>query len=89
VGSRLCRGARSGAALLLQRLENCDTGSHSHCLCEVSESGFGGPVVTMLTSGTQDRGFEPVGYLGRISPQHAFLRRGSKAVCPMSHICDM
>jgi hypothetical protein len=23
------------------------------------------------------------------NPQHAFLRKGSKAVCPMSHICGM
>ena len=27
---------------------------------------------------------EAVGYLGRKNPQHAFLRRGSKAVGPMS-----
>jgi hypothetical protein len=46
-------------------------------------SGFGGLVVSMLASGTQDRGF------GRKNPQHAFLRKGSKAVCPMSQICDM
>ena len=26
---------------------------------------------------------EPVGFLGRKNPQHAFLRRGSKAVSPM------
>jgi len=25
-----------------------------------------------------------VGFLGRKNPQHAFLRRGNKAVCPMS-----
>jgi hypothetical protein len=41
-------------------------------------SGFGGLVVSMLASGTQVRGF------GRKNPQHAFLRRGSKAVGPMS-----
>jgi hypothetical protein len=29
------------------------------------------------------------GYFGRKIPQHAFLRRGSKAVCPMSQICGM
>jgi len=39
-----------------------------------SNGGFGGLVVSALASGTQD---------------HAFLRRGSKAVCPMSHICGM
>jgi hypothetical protein len=27
---------------------------------------------------------EAVGFFGRRNPQHAFLRRGSKAVCPMS-----
>jgi len=30
---------------------------------------------------------EAVGFLGRINPQHAFLRRGSKAVGPMSYVC--
>jgi hypothetical protein len=42
-------------------------------------------VVSMLTSGTQDRGFAP----GRSrrnfrakNPQHAFLRKGSKAFAP-------
>jgi hypothetical protein len=52
-------------------------------------SGTGGLVVNMLASGTQDRGFEPVGFFGPKNPQHAFLRRGSKAVCPMSQICGM
>jgi hypothetical protein len=32
---------------------------------------------------------EAVGFFGRKHPQHAFLRRGSKAVCPMSQICGM
>jgi hypothetical protein len=32
---------------------------------------------------------EAVGFFGRKNPQHAFLPRGSKAVCLMSHICDM
>jgi hypothetical protein len=32
---------------------------------------------------------EAVGFLGRKNPQHAFLRKGSKAVCPMSQICGM
>jgi hypothetical protein len=32
---------------------------------------------------------EAVGFFGRKSPQHAFLRKGSKAVCPMSQICGM
>jgi hypothetical protein len=32
---------------------------------------------------------EAVGFFGQKNPQHAFLRRGSKAVCPMSQICGM
>jgi hypothetical protein len=32
---------------------------------------------------------EAVGFFGRESPQHAFLRRGSKAVSPMSQLCGM
>jgi hypothetical protein len=43
----------------------------------------------LLTSGTQNRWFAP-GRSRRIFrakiPQHAFLRRGIKAVCPMSHV---
>jgi hypothetical protein len=54
---------------------------------------FGGLVVSMLASGTQDRGFNPAEairiFFGRKDPQHAFLRKGSKAVCPMSQICGM
>ena len=32
---------------------------------------------------------EAVGFLGRKNPQNVFLRRGSKAVGPMSQICGM
>jgi hypothetical protein len=46
-------------------------------------SSFVGLVVSMLASSTQVRGF-----FGRKNPQHAFLRRGSNAVCPMSQICS-
>jgi hypothetical protein len=50
-------------------------------------SGFRGLLVSMLASGTQVRGFKP-GWSRRIcrakKSQHAFLQRGSKAVCPMS-----
>jgi hypothetical protein len=56
-------------------------------------SGFGDLVVSVLTSGTQDRGLKP-GRSRRIfqakkNPQHAFLRRGNEAVCPMLQICGM
>jgi hypothetical protein len=67
-------------------LSECDSearlGTVVHCNDLVQQSmlmpptsGFGGLAVSMLASGTQDRGFEK-------NPQHAFLRRGSKAVCP-------
>ena len=32
---------------------------------------------------------EAVGFFRAKNPQHAFLRKGSKAVFPMSHICGM
>jgi hypothetical protein len=53
-------------------------------------SGFGGLVVSMLASGTQDRGFAPdrsrrIFPAGK-NPQHAFLRRGSIIICPMSQL---
>jgi len=42
---------------------------------------------SLLAFGTQVRGFTPCRtrriFLGRKNPQHAFLRRGSKAVGPM------
>jgi len=48
---------------------------------------------SVLAFGTQVRGFKPVRsrriFKGKKNPQHDFLRRGSKAVCPMSQICDM
>jgi hypothetical protein len=40
----------------------------------------------MLASGTQVRGFKPTDFSGKKIPQHAFLRRRSKAACPMSQI---
>ena len=43
---------------------------------------------TVLAFGTQVCGLKP-GRSHRIFPQHAFLRKGSKDVCPMSHICGM
>jgi hypothetical protein len=32
---------------------------------------------------------EAVGFFERKNPKHSFLRKGSKAVCPMSQICGM
>jgi hypothetical protein len=55
-------------------------------------SGFGGLVVSMLTSGTQDSGFAP-GRSRRIFRAKKYSAclpsEGSKAVCPMSQICGM
>jgi len=42
---------------------------------------------SVLAFGTQVRGFKPD--RSRKNLQHAFLRRGSKAVCPMSQIYGM
>jgi len=44
--------------------------------------GFGGLVVSMLA--------EVVGFFGHLkNPPHAFLRRGSERICPMSQLCGM
>jgi hypothetical protein len=54
-------------------------------------SGFGGPAVSLLAAGTQDRRPKPSDFSSEKIPQHAFLRRGStsKAICSMSQICGM
>ena len=48
---------------------------------------------SLLPFGTKVRGFKPGLnrriFSGRKNPQHALLRKGNKAVCPMSHICCM
>jgi hypothetical protein len=41
-------------------------------------------VVSMLASGTRPK---PSDFFGRKDPQHAFLRKRSKAVGPVSQIC--
>ena len=51
------------------------------------KNGFGGLGVACWTIVPKFTGSNPagaVGFLGRKNPQHAFLRRGSKAVGPMS-----
>jgi hypothetical protein len=48
-------------------------------------NGFGVLVVSMLASVTGSNPAEA----GRKNPRHAFLQRGSKAVCPMSQICGV
>jgi hypothetical protein len=50
-------------------------------------SGFGGPEVAywpLVPKLARSNPAEAVGFCRRKNPQHAFLRRGSKAVCPMS-----
>jgi hypothetical protein len=53
----------------------------------IEYSGFGGLVVSMLASATQDRGFEPdqtrrIFPAGKIHSMPSF-GRGSKIICPM------
>jgi hypothetical protein len=53
----------------------------------VTKSGFGGLEVAcypLLPKFAGSHPAEAVGFLGRKNPQHAFLRRGRKAVGPMS-----
>ena len=55
----------------------------------MSLSGFGGLEVACWPLVPKFAGSHPaeaVGFLGRKNPQHAFLRRGSKAVGPMSQL---
>ena len=47
--------------------------------------GFGGLVVSMRVQ-TRPK---PLDFYCRKNPQHAFLRRGSKRICPMSQLCGM
>ena len=54
------------------------------------KSGFGGlevaywPLVPKFKPGRSRRIIQ-----GEKNPQHAFLRKGSKPVCPVPHICGM
>jgi hypothetical protein len=51
-------------------------------------TGFGGLVVSILATGTRVLGFKP-GIGHPENPQYAFLRRGSKIICPMYQFCGM
>ena len=52
--------------------------------------GFSGLVVSMLAPKFAcSIPAEAVGFFGLKNPQHAFLRRGSKRICPMSQLCGM
>ena len=50
--------------------------------------GFGGLVVSILAAGTRVRGFKP-GRSRWIFLAYAFLRRGSKIMCPMAQLCGL
>jgi hypothetical protein len=55
-------------------------------LCQ-PKSGFGGLEVAcwpLVPKFVDSNAAKAVGFFGRKNPQHAFLWRGSKAVCPMS-----
>jgi hypothetical protein len=52
----------------------------------VWQSGFGGLVVPKIGGSNPA---EAVRFFGRKNPQHTFLRRGSKVVCPVSQNCGM
>jgi hypothetical protein len=58
---------------------------HNYCLITVD---LGGLVVSVLATGPKVRGFDPDRgrwiFKGDKNPEHNFLRRGSKAVGPMS-----
>ena len=55
-------------------------------------SGFGGLEVACWPLVLKLAGLDPAEAVGffrakKRNPHHAFLRKGSKALCPMSHIC--
>jgi hypothetical protein len=59
----------------------------SYCLLTVKVSGFGGLEVACWPLVPKFAGSHPAeaaGFLGQKYPQHAFLRKGSKAIGPMS-----
>ena len=61
-------------------------------LSNIKVSSFGGLGVACWPLVPKFAGSNPgeaVGFLGRKYPQHAFLRRGNKAVGPMSLICGI
>jgi hypothetical protein len=47
-------------------------------------------VVSILDTRTRVRGFKPLDFSGiQKNPQYAFVRKGSKIICPMSQLCGM
>jgi hypothetical protein len=72
----------------------CHTCSFLTSVCNIHHAlkynKYLGEAASVVASGTQVRGFKPGRsrrIFGRKNPQHVFLRRGSKAVCPMTQLC--
>jgi len=69
------------------KMNTSSTTKLNRLLCRQTQSGFGGLEVACWPLVPKFAGSQPaeaVGFLGRKNPQHAFLRRGSKTVGPMS-----
>ena len=58
-------------------------------ICNLAFGGLGVACWPLVHKFTGSNLAEAVRFLGRKNPQHAFLRRGSKAVGPMLWICSM
>jgi hypothetical protein len=59
---------------------------------DILTSGFGGLWLACWPLVPKIAGLNPVEavrFFGQKNPQHAFLQRGSKAICPMSQICGL
>ena len=77
-----CECDNAGRSLIGQQNRIYTGNSESHCAL----SGFSGLEVVCWLLAPKFAGSHPaeaVGFLGRKYPQHAFLRRGSKAFGPM------
>jgi len=70
------------SAIFVWNISRCKNSARYYYNVQCLHGGFGGLEVSVLASGTQVHGFKP-GFFGRKNPQHAFLRRGSKAISPM------
>ena len=74
--------------IIVACLYRAPTGEFVYFLNQL-DSGFGGLEVACWPLGPKFAGSNPSDFSRRKNPRHAFLRNGSKAVCPMSHICRM
>jgi hypothetical protein len=92
-GFELRSGCHSNGIFRVELKIDCDSFLPKSSWLRLNGSGFVGLVISMLASGTRVRGFKPGQsrriFSGEKNPQHTFLRKGSKAVCPMSQIFGM